>query len=109
MTTRYRFTTGLLDAGPLARALASVIQGRAPEELLDKYAVLRRKAFQDETNIQAIEMKRLVQIGGHGHDPLGVRSKDSNAEKSGMLKYMAKVNPNTPGRGQVTYCQIAVT
>ncbi|KAI1608851.1 para-nitrophenol 4-monooxygenase [Exophiala viscosa] len=39
-------TTGLLDAGPLGRALAAVIQGRAPESLLDTWATARREKVQ---------------------------------------------------------------
>ncbi|KAH6995438.1 hypothetical protein EDB80DRAFT_622055, partial [Ilyonectria destructans] len=53
-------TTGLLDAGPLGRALGAVINGRAPESILDMWATARRQKWLTYTNEFSIENKRMV-------------------------------------------------
>ncbi|PMD15413.1 hypothetical protein NA56DRAFT_555559, partial [Hyaloscypha hepaticicola] len=52
-------TTGILDAGPLARALIAVISGKAPDSLLDKWDELCRNCWHEHTNKQSIEFKRI--------------------------------------------------
>ncbi|EXJ66704.1 uncharacterized protein A1O5_10375 [Cladophialophora psammophila CBS 110553] len=65
-------TTGLLDAGPLGRALGAVVNGRAPEEILDTWAESRRSKWLSYTNEFSIENKRMVQRGGYSEDPAGI-------------------------------------
>ncbi|KAF8529782.1 hypothetical protein BU17DRAFT_79911 [Hysterangium stoloniferum] len=86
-------TSGLLDAGPLGRALSAVLQGRAPESLLDTWAMLRHKAFSEYTNPQSIENKRVVQRGGYGEDPANIWAQDAIAEAHGMTKWLQKATP----------------
>lgn len=61
-------TTGLLDAGPLGRAMAAVIQGKAPDGLLDTWAKSRREKWLTFTNGFSIENKRMAQRGGYSND-----------------------------------------
>ncbi|KAF8515233.1 hypothetical protein BU17DRAFT_93724 [Hysterangium stoloniferum] len=46
---------GLLDPGPLGRALSAVLQGRASGSLLDEWQTLGHKAFSEYTNSQSIK------------------------------------------------------
>jgi 3-(3-hydroxy-phenyl)propionate hydroxylase/6-hydroxy-3-succinoylpyridine 3-monooxygenase len=58
--------SGCLDTFVLAEALAAVITGEAGEEVLDRYAELRRAAFLERVSPVASELKRLVY---HSTDP----------------------------------------
>lgn len=51
-------TSGLLDGGLLGDALPAVIQGRAADDLLDRYAAERRRVFLEVTDPTAAENKR---------------------------------------------------
>lgn len=59
-------TSGLFDTYVLEEALAAVIRGEAAEEVLDRYAELRRRVFLDEVNPAAARNKSLVY---HSDDP----------------------------------------
>jgi len=59
-------TSGLFDSYVLYEALAAVIAGTAPDEILDRYAQTRRDMFLNIVSPQASENKRLV---FHSHDP----------------------------------------
>jgi 3-(3-hydroxy-phenyl)propionate hydroxylase/6-hydroxy-3-succinoylpyridine 3-monooxygenase len=59
-------TSGLLDVEVLYPALAAVVRGTAPEEVLDRYAADRRQIFLEVASPQATELKRLVY---HSTDP----------------------------------------
>lgn len=51
-------TGGLLDAAALGEALAAVLQGSAPEAILDHYAAERRRVFLEVVSPAARENKR---------------------------------------------------
>lgn len=82
-------TSGLLDAGPLGRALAAVINKRAPDSILDTWATARRHKWLTYTNQFSIENKRMVQRGGYSDDPLGIWKMDDVAREHGMEKWIA--------------------
>ena len=86
-------TTGILDAGPLGRALGAVILGRAPESILDTWATSRRGKWQSFTNDFSIENKRMVQRGGYSEDPLGIWKIDEVAREQDMEKWVATATP----------------
>ncbi|KAF8515237.1 hypothetical protein BU17DRAFT_93727 [Hysterangium stoloniferum] len=77
-----RLTAGLLDAGPLGRALSAVLQGRASDSLLDKWATLGHKAFSEYTNPQSIESKSKVH---------------------GMTKWLQKATPEAKERDRAVF------
>ncbi len=54
-------TSGLLDGDVLGDALPAVIHGRAPDDLLDRYATERRRVFREVTGPTAAENKRRMQ------------------------------------------------
>lgn len=101
-------TTGILGAGPLARALAAVISGRAPDLLLDRWDDLRRKSWHEQTNKQSIEFKRIAQQGGHGADPSGIWKRDDVAEKNGMTAHLANAGPGAKERDEALYKALRV-
>lgn len=82
-------TSGLLDAGPLGRALAAVINKRAPDSILDTWATARRHKWITYTNQFSIENKRMVQRGGYSDDPLGIWKMDNVAREHGMEKWIS--------------------
>jgi 2-polyprenyl-6-methoxyphenol hydroxylase-like FAD-dependent oxidoreductase len=82
-------TTGILDAGPLGRGLAAVINGRAPDSLLDKCATARREKWLNFTNQFSIEHKRMVQRAGYSEDPLRIWKMDEVARENKMEQWMA--------------------
>jgi hypothetical protein len=84
-------TTGLLDAGPLGRALAAVISGKAPESILDLWAESRRHTWKTFTNEFSIENKRMIQLGGYSKDPLGIWNLDEISKEHGMNEWIAKL------------------
>lgn len=86
-------TTGLLDAGPLGRALAAVINGKAPEALLDTWARSRRDKWLSFTNEFSIENKRLIQRAGYSDDPLGIWKIDDVAREHQMEQWLAMATP----------------
>jgi 2-polyprenyl-6-methoxyphenol hydroxylase-like FAD-dependent oxidoreductase len=86
-------TTGILDAGPLGRALAAVIDGKAPESLLDKWATARREKWLNFTNQFSIEHKRMVQRAGYSEDPLGIWKMDEVAREHEMERWIALATP----------------
>jgi len=86
-------TTGLLDAGPLGRALAAVINGKAPESLLDVWAKARRDKWLNFTNEFSIENKRLIQRGGYSDDPLDIWKIDDVAREHEMEQWLAMATP----------------
>jgi 2-polyprenyl-6-methoxyphenol hydroxylase-like FAD-dependent oxidoreductase len=86
-------TTGILDAGPLGRALAAVIDGKAPESLLDKWAGARRAKWLNFTNQFSIEHKRMVQRAGYSDDPLGIWKMDEVAREHEMERWVALATP----------------
>ena len=51
-------TSGILDAAHLGDAMAAVVRGAAPEQVLDDYAQERRRIFLDFTSPTASENKR---------------------------------------------------
>jgi 3-(3-hydroxy-phenyl)propionate hydroxylase len=54
-------TSGSLDASHLIRVLSDVIQGRAPDRELDRYAHQRRRVFLDRISPRSIMLKQQVQ------------------------------------------------
>jgi 4-nitrocatechol/4-nitrophenol 4-monooxygenase len=98
---------GLLDAGPLARALAAVIDGRAPDNLLDKWATLRRQVFREHINPQSIEGKRVIQQGGYGDDPAHIWAHDETAESLGMTKWLQNATPEAKQRDEAMFRAMA--
>lgn len=54
-------TSGLLDGDLLGDALPAVIHGKAPEDLLDRYAAERRRVYLEVTGPTAAENKRRMQ------------------------------------------------
>ncbi|KAN0108799.1 FAD/NAD(P)-binding domain containing protein, partial [Hyaloscypha variabilis] len=86
-------TTGLLDAGPLGRALAAVINGKAPESILDIWAESRRHTWKTFTNEFSIENKRMIQLGGYSPDPLGIWKLDDVSKEHGIDPWMEKLAP----------------
>ncbi|KAK7894366.1 hypothetical protein LTR67_006127 [Exophiala xenobiotica] len=96
-------TTGILDAGPMARALTAVIQRGAPESLLDRWSELRRKSWWEQTNRQSIEFKRIAQQGGYGLDPNGIWDLDEVAEKHGMTPHIAHATPDMREKDEALY------
>lgn len=75
-------------AGPLGRALGAVVNGRAPESILDDWAELRRGKWLSYTNEFSIENKRLVQRGGYSDDPAGIWKTDEVSAAHGMDKWL---------------------
>jgi 2-polyprenyl-6-methoxyphenol hydroxylase-like FAD-dependent oxidoreductase len=86
-------TTGILDAGPLGRSLAAVIDGKAPGTLLDKWATARREKWLNFTNQFSIEHKRMVQRAGYSEDPLGIWKMDEVAREHEMERWIALATP----------------
>lgn len=84
-------TTGLLDAGPLGRALGAVIKGKAPDNLLDTWAEARREKWLTFTNGFSIENKRLIQRGGYSNDedPQKIWVIDNVAQENNMEQWLA--------------------
>jgi len=95
-------TTGILDAGPLGRALSAVITG-APCSILDTWAKTRRETWWNATNRQSIEFKRIAQQGGYGNDPRGIWAKDEVAKDQGMLQYLEAATPEAKDRDEALY------
>ena len=100
-------TTGILDAGPLGRALAAVIIDRAPPSLLDTWAHSRKETWWNATNKQSIEFKRIAQQGGYGHDPKGIWAKDDVAKEAGMLPYMESATSEAKDRDEALYVALS--
>ncbi|KAF5697628.1 3-(3-hydroxy-phenyl)propionate 3-hydroxycinnamic acid hydroxylase [Fusarium mundagurra] len=86
-------TTGLLDAGPLGRALGAVVTGRAPESLLDKWANARRHKWLTFTNAFSIENKRMIQMAGYSEDLVGIWIDDNVAKKHNMEQWVRTATP----------------
>ena len=86
-------TTGLLDAGPLGRALGAVINGKAPDSLLTTWATRRRDKWLTFTNEFSIENKRMAQLGGYSDDPLGIWVIDDVAREHNMEQWLAMATP----------------
>jgi flavin-dependent dehydrogenase len=81
-------TTGLLDAGPLGRGLAAVINGKAPETIMDIWAEERREKWLTYTNGFSIENKRVIQKGGYSDDPAGIWKMDDIAREHKMEQWI---------------------
>ncbi|KAF8591267.1 FAD/NAD(P)-binding domain-containing protein [Ramaria rubella] len=96
-------TSGLLDAGPLARALVAVIYKRAPDGLLDKWATFRHKLFWEYTNPQSIENKRIIQQGGYGEDQAHIWTHDKIAESLGMVKWLQNATLQAKERDEAMF------
>lgn len=97
-------TTGILDVGPLGRALAAVIQKGAPTALLDKWARARRDTWWQATNRQSIEFKRIAQQGGYGNDPRGVWDKGQiSEEQKDMLEHFHNATPEAKAKDEALY------
>lgn len=80
-------------AGPLGRALGAVVNGKAPESLLDKWAELRRRKWLTYTNEFSIENKRIVQRGGYSDDPAGIWKTDDVSAAHNMDKWLQNATP----------------
>ncbi|MFI6278242.1 FAD-dependent oxidoreductase [Streptomyces sp. NPDC050988] len=74
-------TSGLFDTFVLYDALAAVVQGRAEDDVLDRYAEERRRVFLDVASPAAGENKRLIY---HSEDPARL------AQDLDRLRRMAK-------------------
>ena len=96
-------TTGILDAGPLGRALAAVINGKAPDSLLDKWADARRDKWLNFTNQFSIEHKRMVQRAGYSEDPMEIWKMDDVAKEHDMEKWIALATPEKKEEDQKWY------
>jgi 2-polyprenyl-6-methoxyphenol hydroxylase-like FAD-dependent oxidoreductase len=99
-------TTGIMDGGPLGRALATVISG-GPSSLLDTWAHVRRETWCNATNKQSIEFKRIAQQGGYGNDPAGIWAKDKVAEAEGMLSFIEAAAPEAQQRDEALYAALS--
>ncbi|KAJ9604226.1 hypothetical protein H2200_011060 [Cladophialophora chaetospira] len=99
-------TTGILDVGPLGRALAAVLSG-APSSLLDDWAQSRRDTWWNATNKQSIEFKRIAQQGGYGNDPRGIWAKGKSAEEESVLPYIAAATPEAQARDEALYAALS--
>ncbi|PSK55429.1 ubiquinone biosynthesis monooxygenase COQ6 [Elsinoe australis] len=87
-------TTGLLDAGPLGRALGAVVNGRAPASILDTWAEARREKWISFTNGFSISNKRMVQRGGYSDDPAGIWKIDEVSRQHGMDQWLEQATPD---------------
>lgn len=96
-------TTGILDAGPLGRALAAVINGKAPDSLLDKWAHARRDKWLNFTNQFSIEHKRMVQRAGYSDDPWGIWKMDDVAKEHKMEKWIGLATPEKEAQDREWY------
>lgn len=96
-------TTGILDAGPLGRGLAAIINGLAPESILDKWATARREKWLNYTNGFSIENKRMMQRGGYSNDPSGIWVLDDVARQHGMEQWLTDVGPHKKKADLATY------
>lgn len=86
-------TTGLLDAGPLGRALGAIVNGKAPDSILDTWAEARRSKWITFTNGFSIENKRIIQLGGYSDDPMGIWKMDEVAKEHGMEQWIETATP----------------
>jgi 3-(3-hydroxy-phenyl)propionate hydroxylase len=59
-TNGFGLVSGMLDSQVLSEALGAVIQGHAPEEVLDRYAEDRKRVFAETASPSSVETKRLV-------------------------------------------------
>ena len=96
-------TSGLLDAGPLGRALGAVVNGKAPELILDTWATQRRNKWLDFTNAFSIENKRMVQRGGYSNDPNGIWRLDHVSRAHGMDEWIKSATPAKKQEDQEMY------
>ncbi|PNS16809.1 hypothetical protein CAC42_4773 [Sphaceloma murrayae] len=96
-------TTGLLDAGPLGRALAAVTLGEAPERILDHWAEARRTKWLTFTNGFSIENKRMVQRGGYSEDPRGIWKLDDVSAANGMDDWIKMATPDKKQADEAMY------
>lgn len=101
-------TTGILDAGPLARALSAVINGVAPEKLLDEWDKRRRATWWEQTNKQSIAFKRIAQQGGYSQDPFGIWEHDEVAEQHGMTEYLVDAVSEAQQKDEALYESLKV-
>ncbi|MCD9027976.1 FAD-dependent monooxygenase [Luteimonas sp. BDR2-5] len=65
-TNGFGLVSGILDSQVLSGALAAVLQGRAPDTVLDRYAEDRKRVFEEVASPSSVETKRLV---FHSDDP----------------------------------------
>jgi hypothetical protein len=82
-----------LLAGPLGRALGAVVNGRAPQEILDTWAESRRSKWLSYTNEFSIENKRMVQRGGYSEDPAGIWKMDEVSAAQRMDRWLRTATP----------------
>lgn len=66
-TNGFGLVSGMLDSQVLSEALAAVVQGRASEAVLDRYAADRKRVFEETASPSSVETKRLV---FHSDDPV---------------------------------------
>lgn len=66
-TNGFGLVSGMLDSQVLSEALGAVVQGHAPEEVLDRYAADRKRVFEETASPSSVETKRLV---FHSEDPV---------------------------------------
>lgn len=59
-TNGFGLVSGMLDSQVLSEALGAVIQGQAPEAVLDRYAEDRKRVFTETASPSSVETKRLV-------------------------------------------------
>lgn len=59
-TNGFGLVSGMLDSQVLSEALGAVIQGHAPQDVLDRYAEDRKRVFAETASPSSVETKRLV-------------------------------------------------
>jgi 2-polyprenyl-6-methoxyphenol hydroxylase-like FAD-dependent oxidoreductase len=73
-------TTGVIDADALIAVLAAVIEGRAPDSVLDFYAEERKRVFQEVTSPLATNFKRMISEKDPAKRDEDLRAFRANAE-----------------------------
>lgn len=74
--------------------MGAVINGKAPESILDTWATQRRMKWLTFTNQFSIENKRLIQMGGYSDDPLGIWKKDEISKEHDMDEFLSVATPD---------------
>lgn len=84
-----------------------MINGVAPESILDTWAEKRRDKWLTYTNQFSIENKRMIQQGGYSDDPLGIWKDDIIAKENGMSKWMELATPGKKDEDEKMFAGLA--
>lgn len=94
----FGLTTGMTDAGCISDALALVIQGKTPEEFLQKACDKRHEVFATVSNPGSQNFKRMVQqdpenISAEDMDFFGKLQTDPDFQRTALLGVMRLYTP----------------